>query len=111
VARLIKLTAGAAGAGLAIAAAVLLRRRSPEAVADRARLALDAAFGAAAGAILVRAERGVVTLRGEVDQMGDISRYEAAIRAVPGVRDVDNLLRLRLYGVAAQPAGASTVTA
>jgi hypothetical protein len=30
--------------------------------------------------------------------MDDIERYEAAARAVPGVSDVDNLLRLTLTG-------------
>ena len=73
-------------------------RRSGDHIAERARLALSASFGEPAEAITVRAHDGVVTLRGEVDDMADISRYEAAIRTIPGVRDVDNLLRLRLPG-------------
>ena len=103
-ARVIKLTVAAAGAGLAVAAALLWGRRNTGAVAERAAQALEAAVGESARAILVRAERGVVTLRGEVDEMGDIARYESVVRSVAGVRDVDNLLRLRLYGVASRPA-------
>jgi hypothetical protein len=75
------------------------RRPSTTAVAGRARLALEASFGDAARAIQVREGAGVVTLRGEVEEMGDIARYEAAVRALPGVVDVDNLIRLRVYGV------------
>jgi osmotically-inducible protein OsmY len=107
VARLVKLTVAAAGAGLAIAAALLWGRRNSDATADRVAQALEAAVGESARAILVRAEQGVVTLRGEVDEMGDIARYEAVVRSVPGVRDVDNLLRLRLYGVVTRPASVS----
>ena len=102
-ARRIKLAVASAGAGVAIAAAVLWRRRKTDAVAERAVQALEAAAGEATRAIVVRAERGVVTLRGEVEEMGDIARYEAVVRSVPGVSDVDNLLRLRLYGVVARP--------
>ena len=106
-ARLIKLTVAAAGAGLAVAAALLWGRRNQDAVAERVAQALEAAVGEAASTLLVRAERGVVTLRGEVDEMGDIAGYEAVVRSVPGVRDVDNLLRLRLYGVVTRPAAVS----
>jgi hypothetical protein len=34
----------------------------------------------------------VVTLRGELDDAGDIMRLEAAVRAVPGVEGVVNLV-------------------
>ena len=80
----------------------LRRGRRGSSVADRARLALETAFGDASAALLVRADDGVVTLRGEVDEMGDIARYEEAVRSVPGVTDVHNLLRLRLFGIAAR---------
>jgi len=80
----------------------LRRSRPGSSLADRARLALETAFGDASAALLVRADDGVVTLRGEVDEMGDIARYEAAVLSVPGVTDVHNLLRLRVYGVAAR---------
>lgn len=75
-----------------------LGRRSGDKIEERTRIALIATFGDAGDLIAVRAHRGVVTLRGEVDDMVDISRYEAAVRSIPGVHDVDNLLRLRLPG-------------
>ena len=36
----------------------------------------------------------VVTLHGSVGDVGARERFEAAVRAVPGVRDVKNRLRL-----------------
>lgn len=38
--------------------------------------------------------KGTVTLRGEVDSLDDIDAFEARARAVDGVSDVNNLLRL-----------------
>ena len=46
------------------------------------------------GRINVNAEDGVVVLRGEVDRPDQIQDLEAAVRAVPGARDVRNLLHL-----------------
>ncbi|MFN2582031.1 MAG: BON domain-containing protein [Candidatus Dormibacteria bacterium] len=68
------------------------------AVAMLAQQALAVAFGPAADAMSIRADRGVLTLRGEVEHIDDIAGYEYVARQVPGVRDVDNLLRLRLSG-------------
>lgn len=70
--------------------------RESDELAARVRLALQVTFGAEAEGVAVRQERQVVTLRGEVDDIEDIARYEAAVRDVPGVQDVDNLLRLRV---------------
>ena len=38
----------------------------------------------------------MVRIRGEVDGVSDIAGYEAVVRGVSGVRDVDNLLRVRI---------------
>jgi hypothetical protein len=46
------------------------------------------------GQINVNAEAGVVVLRGELDRPEQINTLEAAVRRVPGVRDVKNLLHL-----------------
>lgn len=46
------------------------------------------------GRMNINAEQGRVVLRGEVDQPEQISAVEAAVRTVPGVRDVENLLHL-----------------
>lgn len=78
-------------------------RRAGDLLVAQARAALDLTFGDAAAEITVRAHQGVVTLRGEVDDMSYISRFEAAVRAVPGVLEVDNLLRLRLTGRVVRP--------
>ncbi len=78
-------------------------RRSGDLLIAQVRAALDAAAGDRAGDISVRVQAGRVSLRGEVQDMRDISRYEAAARAVPGVVDVDNLIRLHLTGRAMRP--------
>ena len=70
--------------------------RDDAAVIEIARSALAAALGSAAEQLSLRIHEGVITIRGEVEQMADIHAYEAIVRAVPGVVDVDNLLRLRL---------------
>jgi osmotically-inducible protein OsmY len=75
------------------------RRRAggwDEMLAERVRVALSIGFGDLASGIRIRAGRGVITLRGEVDELSDITRFEAAVREVGDVVDVDNLLRLRM---------------
>ena len=67
-------------------------------VLETSRAALSAALGDAADDLSLRIHEGVIAIRGEVEQMADIHTYEAIVRAVPGVVDVDNLLRLRLSG-------------
>lgn len=67
-----------------------------ETLADRVRVALTMGFGDLATGLEIRANRGVVTLRGEVDELTDITRFETAVREVGDVVDVDNLLRLRI---------------
>ncbi len=46
------------------------------------------------GRLNINAEQGRVVLRGQVDQPEQISALDAAVRQVPGVRDVENLLHL-----------------
>jgi osmotically-inducible protein OsmY len=67
-----------------------------ETLADRVRVTLTMGFGDLATGLEVRANRGVVTLRGEVDELTDITRFDTAVREVGDVVDVDNLLRLRM---------------
>jgi hypothetical protein len=67
-----------------------------ETLADRVRVALSMGFGDLATGLEIRANRGVITLRGEVDELTDITRFETAVREVGDVVDVDNLLRLRM---------------
>jgi len=104
--RLLKIAAALAAAGLAFIAALRLfpiaraRRAKPPDLAAAARTALQDAFGPDAAAIAIRSDDGIVTLRGEVDEMADIAAYEQAVRSLPGVVGVDNLIRLRLFGVA-----------
>lgn len=74
------------------------RARGDVAVVEGARAALDAAFGRAAEEVSLRVHQGVLTIRGEVDRLDEIGEFDAAVRQVPGVLDVDNLLRLRLAG-------------
>ncbi len=101
--RLARLLAGAsAGVGLA-GGALLLRRRSAGrgGAGDDAALVtrvttLLAATTESSAEIAVSARRGVVTLRGEVDRLIEIAVLEAAVREQPGVKDVENLLRLRV---------------
>jgi len=69
-----------------------------ETLADRVRAALSLGFGDLASGLEIRASRGVVTLRGEVDELADITRFEFAVRQVGDVVDVDNLIRLRMTG-------------
>ncbi len=67
-----------------------------ETLANRVRVALSLGFGDLATGLEIRASRGVITLRGEVDELTDITRFETAVREVGDVVDVDNLLRLRM---------------
>jgi osmotically-inducible protein OsmY len=67
-----------------------------ETLANRVRVALSLGFGDLATGLEVRANRGVITLRGEVDELSDITRFETAVREFGDVVDVDNLLRLRV---------------
>ena len=67
-----------------------------ETLANRVRVALSLGFGDLATGLEIRANRGVITLRGEVDELTDITRFETAVREVGDVADVDNLLRLRM---------------
>jgi len=67
-----------------------------ETLANRVRVALSLGFGDLATGLEIRANRGVITLRGEVDELTDISRFEIAVREIGDVVDVDNLLRLRM---------------
>ena len=69
-----------------------------EALTQLVRQALAVAFGQASEDVEVRSHRGLITLRGEVGTIDDIDGYEYVVRQVPGVRDVDNLLRMRLVG-------------
>ena len=46
------------------------------------------------GSISINADRGIVVLRGQLDDAQDIERVEREVRKVAGVRDVDNLLHL-----------------
>jgi osmotically-inducible protein OsmY len=71
---------------------------SDAATALLAHQALIVAFGSKADQLSLRADHGVLTMRGEVEHIDDINAYEYVARQVPGVRDVDNLLRLRLTG-------------
>jgi osmotically-inducible protein OsmY len=82
-----------------VGSAVPIRRSADtwdDTLADRVRVALSLGFGDLASGIGIRASRGVITLRGEVDELSDITRFEAAVREVGDVVDVDNLLRLRM---------------
>ena len=113
--RVLKLAAAATGAAVIAIAAFLLHPRSGarrraaarratvgvanlvgSALANRVRVALSLGFGDLATGIEIRANRGVITLRGEVDELTDITRFEIAVREVGDVVDVDNLLRLRM---------------
>lgn len=72
--------------------------RGDAGIVGMARAALETALGAEADELSLRVHDGVVTIRGEVGRLDDIQSFAAIIRAVPGVVEVDNLLRLRLAG-------------
>ncbi len=68
--------------------------RKEEQLVDRVRAGLSAEHAGAADALQISAHKSTVTLRGEVTHLDDIDAFEATARAVAGVRDVNNLLRL-----------------
>jgi osmotically-inducible protein OsmY len=89
------------GVATLVGSAVDKRPRRPgsswdETLANRVHVALSLGFGDLATGLHIRANRGVITLRGEVDELTDITRFESAVREVGDVVDVDNLLRLRM---------------
>jgi len=107
VARLTRIAVAAFGGAAAVAASVTVplvvrRRGRRDQLADLVAQELGSVYGPI-DSLAVRAEGGVISLRGEVEDIDDIDRLEAIVRSVPGVTDVDNLLRLRLAGVASRP--------
>ena len=105
-ARLTRIAVAAFGGAAAVAASVtvplVVRRGRRDQLAALVTAQLASVNGPVES-LAVRAENGVVSLRGEVEDIDDIDRLEAIVRSVPGVTDVDNLLRLRLTGVASRP--------
>ena len=55
----------------------------------------------------VNAVDGVVYLRGEVDRPGQIDQLEAHARAIPGVREVENLLHMPRRSTRTRPGATS----
>ena len=70
--------------------------RDSDVTAARVREVLDGLQ--ATGPIAVRVDEGVVTLRGEVTALAAISEAAARVEGLPGVVEVNNLLRLRAAG-------------
>jgi hypothetical protein len=75
------------------------RRRRPEPLDDvtlahKVESALYRRTGLPKGHVSINAEDGVVFLRGIMDREEQIDRAEAAVRRIPGVREVENLLHL-----------------
>lgn len=97
--RLVRRAAAPAAAAVILAAPVIVRRcrrprRSDAAVAEAVAGMLRSAYGTRAEDFAVRVRRGSVTMRGEVLTLDEIGMLEARVRMIPGVRDVDNLVRL-----------------
>jgi hypothetical protein len=46
------------------------------------------------GPVTIHAQDGVIVLRGALERHEQMRNFEAAVRKVPGVRDVENLLHL-----------------
>jgi len=44
------------------------------------------------GSISINADRGIVVLRGQIDDAQQVKRIEHAVRKIGGVREVENLL-------------------
>jgi hypothetical protein len=67
---------------------------------------------AALQGVEVNAVDGVVYVRGEVERPAQIEQLEARTRAIPGVRDVENLLHLAKPAarIAADPPGRTPLT-
>ena len=92
-------TAAVAGTVIAIP---LIRRRTPwgaktedERVAAVVAGMLRASYGSRAEDFVIRVRRGRVTLRGDVFALADIEQLETRVRTIQGVRDVENLLRIK----------------
>jgi osmotically-inducible protein OsmY len=75
--------------------------RNEAELADRVRAGLAEQHPDAQG-LEVSVHKGTVTLRGEVARLRDIDAYELTARAVDGVSDVNNLLRLAATATAGQ---------
>jgi osmotically-inducible protein OsmY len=69
-------------------------RRAELRLADDALATIVERHPGATNDLQVTAHRDTVTLRGEVSRLDDIDALEATARSVPGVADVNNLLRL-----------------
>jgi hypothetical protein len=88
------------GAGLGALGRAAGRVQAPKPDMDDVTLArkveteIFRAAGAPKGSVDVNAVDGVVYLRGEVKRPEQIKRLEARTRAIPEVRDVENLLHL-----------------
>lgn len=65
-----------------------------ERIAGAARALLRRSLGSKAEDVAVTVRSGWVTVRGDVENLDEIRRLEAAIQGVPGVVGVHNLLRL-----------------
>jgi osmotically-inducible protein OsmY len=70
------------------------RGRNEAQLVDSVRSELSARHHVSLDALQVTSHKGTVTLRGEVSRLADIDAFEQTARAVSGVRDVNNLLRL-----------------
>ena len=66
-----------------------------QALADRVRSEIFRRPDAAKGEVNVDVVDGVVSLRGELDDQAEIDRLVSGARAVPGVREVDNMLHVK----------------
>jgi osmotically-inducible protein OsmY len=90
-------TLAALSAGAALAGAAVWRRRSeaPDDEVLEARVRAEVLEPAGNDRITLRVDRGVVTLRGDVDTLAAIGEVALGVQGVAGVREVRNLLRLR----------------
>ena len=66
-----------------------------QALADRVRSEIFRRPDAAKGEVNVDVVDGVVSLRGELDDQAEIDQLVSGARAVPGVREVDNMLHVK----------------
>ncbi|MEX2193783.1 MAG: BON domain-containing protein [Thermoleophilaceae bacterium] len=89
-------TAGAQAAGMAARAKAAATPDSPpaddHALADRVRTELFRPADSPKGQMNVDAVDGVVSLRGQVERVEEVTEIEAQVRSIPGVRDVENHL-------------------
>jgi BON domain len=88
--------------GASVARAPGRAGRNQARLAESVRTELDERHPDAATSLQVTVHKGTVTLRGEVELLGDIDALEATARAVAGVSDVNNLLRLAATASAAR---------